>query len=347
MRQLREGINGRWMILTVSMLVAAMPCATASASPETGDDLIPAPPAPSDDFSASVSRDEPSTSPSASALSESKTAYDNLSDAQALKTAKDEFASFLRAELVPELDLPQGSKVGKYLDQHTARVIPESAPDEQVQMVLSGEPSRDLLLESSLPLRAPEQGGLRPLDGDLELDGNHFAADNPIVDAEISKDLDEGATLEQSGVTLAPRQTEPTDAVTVFDKVFYPNAYEDTDYVVTPTATGFGIFIQLRSPDSERSLPLELDTPAGATMHRVDDGSIEIVKGEQIVATIAAPSALDAADQDVPVNYELAGDRLTVEVEPDLAQTLWPIMVDPIVDEYGWQIGNTDPDTRY
>jgi hypothetical protein len=283
--------------------------------------------------------------PSRQEVAESETAFTDLSDTAALDLARDQFANVFHADLIPELDeqLDPDQEVDEYLDRYTARII-DAGADEVYQP--SDGPNPNLLVESTIPMQAPEGGDLEPLDSDLEQVGDHFEADNPVVDSEISADLEEGVELPASDVTVAPAETAPTDPEPVADKVFYPNADTDSDYLIAPTATGAEIFLQLRSADSPESFPLDLDIPASATIETTPDGGAVVKDGGAGLVSVEPPRALDAADQEVAVHYAIAGDMLTVEVDHRDSGALYPIMVDPVVDQYNWGVenqGNPNP----
>lgn len=289
--------------------------------------------------------------PTPTEVTASEQQFNDLSDSEALAVAKENFGWLFSAEFIPELDLPESSEISRYIDLYSARVVPKNGPS-QAEQVLSGEPSSNLLLESGLPLRAPEGGALRPLDATLmTAGGDAYEAANPVVEAKIAEDLTEGATLRTENINVAPVGVDDTNALPVNGRVFYPNALEDTDYAIAPTATGFEIFMQIRSPSSPESFPLDLDVPQGAVLVATAGGGAEVRRGSELIATIEAPSASDAAGQLVPVEYEISGDNLDVHVAHRSGNYELPIMVDPPVngnvDEYAWVVGNESLDTRF
>ncbi len=327
-------------------LVLALAAGTASSS--AADDWLPAERTPAADLpdAAAFGEVAPDAStlpePTQTELTQSETAFTGLSDAAALDLAREEFANVLDAELIPELDLDPGQEVDKYLSPYAARIT--NGSDEPYQ---AGDgPNPNLLVEGSLPLRAPEAGDLRPLDSDLEQVGDHFEADNPIVNSEISADLEEGVELPAADFTVAPEGTEAAAAEPVADKVFYPNATTDSDYLIAPMATGVEIFIQLRSAESPESFPLDLDLPDGGTLEATPDGGAVVKVGGDTVVTVEPPRTLDAADKEIPTHYAISGDQLTVEVDHRNQEFLYPIMVDPVFDQYNWgaqTAGNPNP----
>lgn len=290
-----------------------------------------------------VTEDVTEPAPTQGELEQSATEFTGLSDEQALDLAREEFSATLHAELIPELEsgLEPDQEVDRYIGPYAALIVPEG--ESPLHRPGDG-PNPNLLVQSTLPLRAPEAGELEPLDSDLVETGDHFEADNAVVDSAISTDLSQGVELPDADLSVAPEGTAATEAEPVADKVFYPNAATDSDYLIAPTATGSEIFIQVRSADSPESFALDLDMPAGATLQSAPGGGAEIIGIDGVaIAAIEPPSAVDAANQPVEVEYAIAGDQLTVEVAHRDAEALYPIMVDPIIDVYNWgSEGNYD-----
>lgn len=330
-----------FVIACLLAVLAVGGAATASG----GDDQSSMPPPPPDDFAASVPRDDAPSAASQEELDASAAAFGDLSDNAALQTIRHNFSGALKAELVPEPSLPEGTKVGTYIDETTALIVPEDAPSDERQ-VLDGGVSRNLLLESSLPLRAPDDGAMKPLDGDLEAHGDHFAADNPLVASQIPGDLSDGAVLPADDLRFTPQQAQATEGEPVADKVFYPNAATDTDYLIAPTATGFELYVQMRSPDSPTEFPIEVRAGGSRANVQLESGGRAIISAQgSALAVVSPPSAFDAAGQQIPTRLDLDGDSLVVRVSAAAtSDAQWPILVDPIVDEYNWGANQPDPD---
>ncbi len=280
--------------------------------------------------------------PAAAQLAASENEHADLSDDAALEVAEQEFSNVLEAQLIPELELPADQEIDKFFDPYTARISDgdwQPRPDSE-------QPNPNLLVEGTLPLRAPEAGEPALLDADLVADGDHFEAANPIVTAEIGAEIDEGVELPEAGVAVAPLGVAAAEAEPVADKLFYPNAATDTDYLIAPTATGAQIFAQLRSADSPESLPLEIGMPAGAALEPTAEGGaiVRDAEGEPL-ASISAPVAWDAAGRQVAIEYAISGEQITMQVPHTSAgEFLYPIMVDPVVDQYNWGQGQQNLD---
>ena len=280
------------------------------------------------------------------------TEFSGLSDAEALRLARAEFPSLSKASLVPELDLSPGVGIDEFLSPTTARLtLPKTESDSEALPPIPdpdapGAAGPGLLLESTLPLRAPEDGSKELLEGELVVEGDHYEAENALVEAELPMELDDGIELPRSGVTITPDVDEETDPVESGDVLFHANADTDTDTMITATATGASISYQLRSVDSPERLPLEASMPAGAALQATADGGAEIRRDGDTIATITAPVAWDAAGTPVPASYEIAGDQLTIAVAHQDGDYLRPIAVDPtVVDNYPW--GQNQPSPNY
>jgi len=261
--------------------------------------------------------------------------YDDLSAAEALALLEAEFSSLVAAKPIPELELGDGQSVDSYLGTFTALI---DIPGETTQM----------LAESTTPLRAPEGGALRPLDGELVAEGDHYEAQNPLTETEISADPSDGIAFKQAGVEVSV--AAGSDAVQeVSEKLFFANADASAtaadpaaqpdgdlvDILITPLPAGAEVAYQLRGPEAPQDLALEFSLPAGAKLSLTDDEGAEVsgADGAQLVE-IAPPVAFDAEGTAVAVSYRVEGDRLVVAVEHQGRELVWPVMVDPPVNSY-------------
>ena len=306
-----------------------------------------------DDYRALAERMGTTPEPKQSTAAEreaSASDYAALSDAQALDLFQAEGEAILDAELFPQVDPPAGHEVA-YPDRFTAIVgddLPAAGHDDPTKPSFDpgaaplspSERGRNVMIESTVPLVAPEGGELAPVDGDLIADADHFEAENPAVDAEIPVALDQGIALEAPGVTVTPASTEGAEGVAVSDAVFYPSTDVDTDTLVTPTPTGIEIFWQLRSADSPQSNAIDLELPAGAVLQAAGDGAEVLADGETLVS-IPPAMAWDAAGAPVEVSYEVSGATLTVVSPHRDEDVLYPVYVDPIIDYYPFTGGDS------
>lgn len=194
------------------------------------------------------------------------------------------------------------------------------------------------LLESSIPLRAEAPSGqAEPVDLSLEHSEGSLQPAAPLVDVDIPHELGDGIKFPELGVTIelagAPEERTPS---TVDQSVgFFPNVATDSDLGVALTPTGVETLTQLRSADSPHTQTFNLELPPGATLKASEDGGATIVRGEETLLGVAAPTAIDANGAKVPVSLDVSGDSLTLTVSPgESAKT--PILLDPLFQSYEW-----------
>ncbi len=199
-----------------------------------------------------------------------------------------------------------------------------------------------ILLDSSLPLVAPNSSGdLEAVDLSLEHADGELQPANPLAEIGISEELGDGIELSAARVQVdlagAPKERAPSileDGV----GAAYPNVAEDTDFAATPTPTGVETYMQIRSPEAPPSQTLELTMPPGADLLRSEEGGAAVVSDGQTLVTIAPATAIDATGAPVDVSLAVADNRLTYTVEAE-PKTAYPILVDPLIQEYVWGSG--------
>ena len=269
------------------------------------------------------------------ALARSRTAFTELSDAEALASA--------RAILGIDRPLWQRPKrIVRRLDDRAAVV---DAPDGSTAVALSSVP---------LWTRSTTNEHIA-VDLSLHKSGAAFAPMNPLVPLRISSGLRDGVQLGPIG--FAPMSSKASvSGVAINDKVFFANAQADTDFMVAALPVGAQSFWMLRSPKSPEQLGLELSLPTDAALETDPDaaGGAVIKRGDAVVARIAPPVAGDADGARVPASYQIEGARLRVNVAHRDGEFRYPITVDPaFAVSYGnGPIGNTNtfvgwvPDTN-
>jgi tripartite motif-containing protein 71 len=194
------------------------------------------------------------------------------------------------------------------------------------------------LLRSTVPLKTETPTGQsEAVDLNLERSGEKLVAASPIVDVEISDEIGDGIHLPESGISIelrgAPSSTRPS---VLDDKIaFVPNVAADTDLAVAPTPTGVETFTQLRSPDSPRTQTFDIGLPESAVLQATEDGGAEVTRGDETIARIGRPFAVDASGASVPVTLEVVNSSFTLTVSPEDAT--YPILVDPLIHTYEWK----------
>ena len=137
-------------------------------------------------------------------------------------------------------------------------------------------------------------------------------------------------------------------------RVFYSETQTDTDFIVSPTATGTEFSWLLRSPDAPQRLILNVDLPAGAAIRRVRTDkpiagdppkSLEIVAGGDVIAYVRPPIVYDADGVSVASEMTVEGrDKIVITAEHRDQDLRYPLNADPVVELqsnqwapwYGW-----------
>ena len=196
------------------------------------------------------------------------------------------------------------------------------------------------VVASSVPMRATDGSGLRrPVDLSLEEADGGLRAANPIADIRLDRRLPGGLTLAGPGVVVRPQVGGHDEALLTGDTLVYANAWQDTDVVVRPLATGFSFNLHVRSEASPEAFAFDLETPAGLTLHAVRAKDvIEVRRGEEVVAAITAPVGQDADARRIDLTWRLVGSRLEIEVPHRAEDFAYPLLVDPdVVETFEWE----------
>jgi hypothetical protein len=262
---------------------------------------------------------------------ESRRKFRGLSDDRAIEIAESVFPAEFAGPIFDGTGRDREVDVIKYVGSFGAWVEPEGS-------------SRRLLLQASAPLRVRDQDGdMRPVSLRLQpaAEGlkkvEHAAIPSALgADAVRAELADEGLGLRLSGARVVnARQSH--------GRMFYGNAFVDTDAGLAPDPYGFELSLQLRSPESPESYGLDVELPVGATIGRVSpEGGIPgdppqsfVAKGKdgEVLGYIHPPTAYDALG--VPVETEIvqvAPRRLEWRVvHRERADLTYPLYADPLI----------------
>lgn len=262
---------------------------------------------------------------------------------------REEALQLLTGVFGAEVEGPAGPfdelRVEKFLADNVALIPAGQQPEAPAA---SGEESgggyeEPTLLASSVPLRIEAPSGEQEtVDLGLEHVEGEIEQANPIVEVGVPTELGEGIGLPGPEVQIelsgAPAERV---ASTISESVaFYPNVAEDTDFAVAPTPTGVETLTQIRSSSAPLSQVLNLSLPSEAEMHATKAGGAEVILGEETLIAIPPPIAIDATGASVPVDMEVSGDSLVLEVAPE-ESTEFPILLDPLFQTYEWNAKKT------
>jgi YD repeat-containing protein len=192
------------------------------------------------------------------------------------------------------------------------------------------------LLEAGIPVRAEnEDGELEKVDLSLEATPTGFEPANPLTELQIPGSAGGPIVIGEAGLAVSLVDADGEAVATrLGDKnAFYPEVQTDTDLLVAPTAAGVELFDQLRSAESPEALHFHLDLPGGGTLRSNGAGAAEIVDGDEVIAVVAPPTALDAQGTEVPVELLVEGETLTLQVPHRERDFAYPILVDPAISE--------------
>ncbi len=204
------------------------------------------------------------------------------------------------------------------------------------------------LLEAGIPVRTEDsEGDLAKVDLSLEATDAGFEPANPLIELRIPQSADEAIEIGQEGLAISPAGVEESsEAERLGEKnVWFSEAQEDTDLLVAPISSGVELFDQLRSAESPETLHFELQLPEGAEMHENGAGGADISKDGEAFAFVAPPSAVDAQGTPVPVDLEVQGQTIIVNVPHREGDFAYPILVDPaIMENWGtaWYYGTNN-----
>jgi RHS repeat-associated protein len=249
---------------------------------------------------------------------QSKVAHRGLTDAAALDLLRDRWADVLRPPLPDAETLVGQDRVVGFLDDGAMRVEGLGGRD-------------DRLVLSEIPLRVRDESGARvPTDVDLAREGDEFVPESTIADISVPVELEDGATVDRVAITPAG---DATAVKLDGDTVAYPNADLDTDVALVSTLTGLETFHQLRSDRAPEQLRLDVELPAGAALQPAANGAVVAVRDGEVLASISAPTAVDAQGEPVPAQLAIDGSGVVIEVDHQGRDVAYPILVDPFVEE--------------
>lgn len=270
----------------------------------------------------------------------SASAYAGLGGEAAQRLVSERFPGLTEAPDGGPPRLPEGGHVTGF-------------PSDNAMAVDLGD-GRHAVVESLTPMAVDTPVGRQAVNLGLREVANAFEAERSPVAVSLPKDLGEGVTLEQVGISLSPLDAAGGAAATSSPgnadgySVFWGGASmgSDVDLLGRPTATGLDLLAMLRSARSPEVLRFRVGMPAGASLAQ-DAGSsvVRVVDAGQTIAAIAAPMASDAQGTNVPVRITAEGDVVSLTIEHPAGRYAFPLIVDPTVEDT--QLGKYPTNWRY
>ncbi|MGA7704927.1 MAG: hypothetical protein WB998_08540 [Solirubrobacteraceae bacterium] len=255
----------------------------------------------------------------------SRTAYAHLSPARIGSLLAGAFPSVVERQADGLPELPKGARV---LGYRAANAVAITLPGRRLGVV-----------ESTTPLaKRVRHGVYAPMDLSLAASGAGYVPVRSDLDVRIPKQISAGVSTPGNGISLTPvdARGRPLSGVGTVDhsSVVYSNTQPATDTLVKPTPVGFQVDDVLRSAGSPQRLFFKVGAPSNATFAQDPrTGVVYVNEGGTALATIPKPGATDAAGTAVPVSTEVAGHTLVVTVAHTAGSYLYPIEVDPEVND--------------
>jgi hypothetical protein len=206
---------------------------------------------------------------------------------------------------------------------------------------------RPAVIESTVPLRTDEGA----VDLRLDRSDDSYRPRNALVPVSLPARADGVARLADEDVGVQLAGAAPSEATVNVDKLFYADAWTDTDAVIVPQPGGMATTFLARSTTSPEDYGLTFDLPAGATLRLYGDGAAALQPGGaviegadgEVLARIAPPLAYDAQGTSVPTQLSTDGNRVVVHVSHRDRDVAYPILIDPAIirDNYGADYAGT------
>lgn len=263
-------------------------------------------------------------SPAAAAeRTRSRTRFANLGRRQALRVAQRKFADVV--------DAPAWRSPVRRANHHGSDYA-ALARDQQ---------GRRAVVESTIPLRTDEGA----VDLRLERSDSSFVPRNALVPVSLPDRADGTARIPDADLGIQLAGAAPAKAAVNADKLFYADAWTDTDAVIVPQPAGVATTFLARSPDSPEDYELAFDLPAGASVRLYGDSAGALQPGGAVVesadgdvlARVVPPLAYDAQGSSVPTQLTVDGHHVVVHVPHRGRDLAYPVLIDPAIirDNYG------------
>jgi YD repeat-containing protein len=194
-----------------------------------------------------------------------------------------------------------------------------------------------VLLESTVPLRAPDGKDEAKVDLQLEETDQGLEPKNPLVRTVLPLSAHEPIQVGQFGLSLLGASSAKAQLVGDED-VFVPDATEDTSLLLSPISGGVELSAMLLSRKSPENLRFSLAMPETARLIAAPDGGAELVDSasKEPLGRIGAPRAVDAQGTSIPIVLKVEDDAIDLELRHQSLDVAYPIFIDPEIEEH-WE----------
>jgi tripartite motif-containing protein 71 len=212
-------------------------------------------------------------------------------------------------------------------------VLEEVTSPTEALVSIEGEKA---LIESSVPLRAPDDGELAKLDLELEQTGQGYVPKNSLAELSLPDTAAGQIQVGQVGVSVATEKAAASIPRRFGEEDLYlPEAAEDTSLLLSPITGGVELSALVLSRNSPEQLPLDVTVPPGAVLRAASGGGAEVVDlaQQKTLATISAPHAWDAQGTSLPVALSVKGNSVSLELAHQAMDIAYPAFIDPEIEE--------------
>lgn len=149
-----------------------------------------------------------------------------------------------------------------------------------------------------------------------------------------------GALMAGDGVTITPVDATRVRPSSQPGVAVAASGNPQSGYLLQSLEGGRGVraMVTISGPDAPTSFKFDLSIPRGAFIAEAADGSVGIgqtVNGEDVLSgTIAAPWAIDADGNDLPVTQKVSEKGIKLAVNTANV-TSWPVVADPSYHYFG------------
>ena len=264
---------------------------------------------------------------------ESELEYSGLSGGAAAKVVGEAFPKLIAEAAGGPPKLAAGESIAHVPAANVAQIVDSSG--------------KHSVIESAVPMAIKTAQGFVPINLDLTQEGESFEPKTPLVGVQMPKQLSQGVSLANTGMSLIPVDEHGSplggeEGSADGTSVIYTNTQTDESTLVKPTTTGFEMDSVLFSIDSPTQLYYRVVVPQGASLKEEGGmGAVAVMDEGATLARIDGPIATDAEGTMVPLSVKVLPGGIISVTLPSLGGGVYklPIVVDPTVEDPVWSNG--------